>query len=204
MNKILMSIKPQWSAKIFNGEKTVEVRRTRPKLEPPFEVLVYETKGQFIKSVKGACTTYGYGRGKVIGSFVCDKITCCQAYYGSSGEGHLTNLFGTECKRACLSEQELFDYITGNGGKMGTGWLWHITEPKLFDKPRELCEFCVPCKEYDSDKPHCGECDYYKYSPNDSGDAQEECLCGGSKPLRRPPQSWCRVEDKKEVGKYGT
>lgn len=175
MNKILMSIKPQWCSKIFDGEKMIELRKTRPKLEPPFEVLVYETKGQFIKSVKGACTTYGYGRGKVIGSFVCDKITCCQAYYGSSGEGHLTNLFGTECKRACLSEQELFDYITGNGGKMGTGWLWHITEPKLFDKPRELTEFTLG-----------------------------RGFSAGRFPLTRPPQSWCYVEDKKEVWKYGT
>lgn len=197
MNKILMSIKPQWCEKIFNGEKTIEVRRTRPKLEPPFEVLVYETKGQFIKSVKGACTTYGYGRGKVIGSFVCDKIEEIEPSAEWSSYGYDT------VDDDLLKEMRLERGYLEKYGAGVTLYGWYITEPKLFDKPRELCEFCVPCKEYDSDKPHCWECDYYKYSPNDSGDAQEECLCGGSKPLRRPPQSWCRVEDKKEVGKYG-
>lgn len=57
MKKILLVVHPKWCKMIFNGKKTIEVRRNRPKLEPPFEVLVYETKGQFIKSVKGACTT---------------------------------------------------------------------------------------------------------------------------------------------------
>lgn len=200
MNKILMSIKPQWSAKIFNGEKTVEVRRTRPKLEPPFEVLVYETKGQFIKSVKGACTTYGYGRGKVIGSFVCDKtydFFPWGAGVGCTDKNETLLPPEIVVKETCLTEQQIIDYLeNGNGTFEGYGW--HITDLKLFDKPRELGEFCVPCKEYDSDKPHCGECDYYRYSPNDSGDAQEECLCDGYKPLRRPPMSWQYVEDHKE------
>lgn len=175
MKSILMSIRPEWARKIFNGEKTIEVRKSRPAIPTPFKVYVYCTKERMTrvpsmyaylhKNEPRACAEYGtietWGKigdvivnphlaskhvsfgmhGKVIGEFVCDKITCCQAYYGSSGEGHLTNLFGIECKRACLSEQELFDYITGNGGKMGTGWLWHIAEPKLFDKPKELSEF---------------------------------------------------------------
>lgn len=141
MKAVMLSLRPQWCEKIFNGEKTIEVRKSRPSLDMPVKVYVYETKAQFVKSVRGACTTYGYGRGKVIGSFVCDRITCCQAYYGESGEKHLTNLFGCDVKNTCLTEHEMFDYIIGKDKKEGTGWLWHITEPKLFDKPRELTEF---------------------------------------------------------------
>ena len=31
--------------KIVNGEKTIEVRKTRPKLETPFKCYIYETRG---------------------------------------------------------------------------------------------------------------------------------------------------------------
>lgn len=38
---VLISIRPKWCEKICNGEKTVEVRRTRPKLNTPFRVYIY-------------------------------------------------------------------------------------------------------------------------------------------------------------------
>lgn len=186
MKSVLMSIHPKFCELIFNGKKTIEVRKSAPKLETPFTVIVYETKGQFIKSVRGACTTYGYGRGKVIGSFVCDRITNIHCYSDTKD----TSIYEP---KTCLTGEEICKYLNYEDG-----YGWHITELKLFDKPRELCEFCVPCKEYDSNEPHCGECEYYSYSPNDSGDAQEECLCGGCKRLRRPPMSWQYVEDHKE------
>ena len=108
MKKILLSVHPKYCKLIFNGEKTIEVRRNCPKLEPPFEVLIYCTKHSLTKTKciysylhknepkacreHGAITTWGnindvqvnpntpwsfrsYGmHGKVIGSFVCDKI----------------------------------------------------------------------------------------------------------------------------------
>lgn len=36
MKAVLISIKPTWCAKIASGEKTIEVRKTKPKLETPF------------------------------------------------------------------------------------------------------------------------------------------------------------------------
>lgn len=33
---VLISIRPEWVEKILSGEKTLEVRKTRPKLETPF------------------------------------------------------------------------------------------------------------------------------------------------------------------------
>lgn len=35
MKEILMSIRPERCKKIFNGEKTIEVRKTRPLRLPP-------------------------------------------------------------------------------------------------------------------------------------------------------------------------
>ncbi len=41
---ILISIKPQYCELIANGKKTIEVRKTKPKLEPPFKCYIYCTK----------------------------------------------------------------------------------------------------------------------------------------------------------------
>lgn len=220
MKKVLISIHPKWCKLIFSGEKTIEVRKTAPKLETPFKVYVYCTKERMTrvpsmyaylhKNEPRACAEYGtietwgeigdvivnphlaskhvsFGmHGKVIGSFVCDRITNIHCYSDTKD----TSIYEP---KTCLTGEEICKYLNYEDG-----YGWHITELKLFDKPRELCEFCVPCKEYDSNEPHCGECEYYSYSPNDSGDAQEECLCGGCKRLRRPPMSWQYVEDHKE------
>lgn len=192
MKKILLAVHPKWCKMIFNGKKTIEVRRNRPKLEPPFEVLVYETKGQFIKSVKGACTTYGYGRGKVIGSFVCDEI---YAFFpwgaGIACEDIDGNLLPADnvCKETCLTGDEIYKYFLGNGKETFEGHGWHITEPKLFDKPKELWEFYVSCKKNrQTADENCKGCPY-AYAGVTTG----ELYCDNA--LTRPPMSWCYVEE---------
>ena len=44
MKAILISIRPKWVEKIASGEKTIEVRKTRPKIEMPFKCYIYCTK----------------------------------------------------------------------------------------------------------------------------------------------------------------
>lgn len=190
MKKILLAVHPKWCKMIFNGKKTIEVRRNRPKLEPPFEVLVYETKGQFIKSVKGACTTFGYGRGKVIGSFVCDKVEKItpSVEWGSHGYDTVDDDL---LKEMCLERGYLEKYGAGV-----TLYGWHITEPKLFDKPKELSEFGTVCNRYENDE--CDDCPYLQVYVNSY--PCDDCVdtwCGvdNIKPLTRPPQSWCYVEE---------
>lgn len=197
MKKVLISIHPRWCAEIFNGQKTIEVRKSFPRqLETPFEVLVYCTKGK--ENEKMCFDRYSpyIGNGKVIGSFVCNGATCCQAYYGEGGEKHLTNTFGIDLKRACLTEDELFNYIIGKHGEIGTGWLWHITAPTLFDKLRELGEFYTICNKYGDDS--CGDCPYLaveqcSFPCDDCVDTW--CSVDNIKPITRPPQSWCYVDE---------
>lgn len=43
---VLLSIRPEWCVKILNGEKTVEIRKNRQKLKPPFKCYIYCTKAQ--------------------------------------------------------------------------------------------------------------------------------------------------------------
>lgn len=44
MKDVLISIQPKWVEKIASGEKTIEVRKTRPKIDTPFKVYIYATK----------------------------------------------------------------------------------------------------------------------------------------------------------------
>ncbi len=83
MRSVLISINPKWCELIASGKKTVEVRKTRPKIDTPFKVYIYETKGKLRwcnkcqdsdceRPYPGCACFEGYG--KVIGEFVCDQI----------------------------------------------------------------------------------------------------------------------------------
>lgn len=229
MKKVLISIKPRWCEMIFNGKKTIEVRRTRPKLEPPFEVLVYCTMPKERWSVGhqifhndtlytlptgelktgdalelradwlGKYNEDNFLNGKVIGSFVCDEI---YAFFpwgaGIACEDIDGNLIPAlkVCEETCLTGDEIYKYLLGNGKETFEGYGWHIASPKLFDKPKELSEFGTVCNRYENDE--CDDCPYLQVYVNSY--PCDDCVdtwCGvdNIKPLTRPPQSWCYIED---------
>ena len=72
---------------------------------------------------------------------------------------------------------------------------WHISDLVVYDKPRELSEFRVPCAEYERDNPRCGNCGYYYSESNEAIGFYDECCCEGLKYLEKPPQSWRYVEE---------
>lgn len=214
---VLISVNPKWCELIASGIKTVDVRKTRPKLETPFKCYIYCTTSKS-KEERLILQPFGYklggiessltyrANGKVIGEFVCDKAErimadgTCHPQFGYGGTrynfGHLED--------AQLSEQELYDYLgepvilTDDPcyKKMEfSGYAWHISDLKIYDKPRELSEFRTFCKSYyDGDK--CDDCKYfidgrgYEYDESD-------CSCDGLKPIERPPHSWFFVEGEK-------
>lgn len=45
MKAVMISIRPEWCKKIMSGEKTVEVRKTKPNLKTPFKCYIYCTAG---------------------------------------------------------------------------------------------------------------------------------------------------------------
>lgn len=179
MKSVLISIRPQWCEKIANGEKTVEVRKTRPKLETPFKCYIYCTKDNTDRvpsRIWWKTDKTGFQHilnGKAIGEFVCDQIT----YFGNVATDPWKYLLGSvheEHKRlitekACLTEEEILQYK----GRYG----WHISDLKIYDTPKKLGEF-----------RQCHKCEYHE------GCDQHEYSCDGYYNLRRPPQSWCYVE----------
>lgn len=125
---VLISIRPKWCEKIINGQKTIEVRRTRPKMNPPFKCYIY-------RSVQGG----------VIGEFVCDDIferivqvgTSCETpkYCLCNWNMDCTPLDGLIAD-ACLTKEALEKYLDGS-----IGFGWHISNLKIYDSPRVLGDF---------------------------------------------------------------
>lgn len=65
MKIVLMSIRPKFSRRIFDGDKRFELRRTPVRLEPGDIVVVYESAPS--KAVVGAFTVNKVRRGEVQG-----------------------------------------------------------------------------------------------------------------------------------------
>lgn len=176
MKAVMISIQPQWTEKILNGEKTVEVRKTAPKLQPPFKCYIYCTKNH---SVHDLLEIHSSGKihkanGKVVAEFVCDEIKrYCGGYLVVKEDAELA-LAGS-----CLTRNQVIDYLGGfntdydyNPNRFNF-FGYHISELKVYDKPKELNDFQrYPMVKYDPP---------YIFP----------------EPLKRPPQSWCYVEERR-------
>lgn len=181
MESVMISIKPKWCELIASGEKTIEVRKTMPKLETPFKCYIYCTK-EFYNS------DYMPKNGRVIGEFICNGI-----YDFRADDDYAYGIYDIDddlVLRTCLENGKLWDY-----GKGKPLYGWNISDLKIYDKPKELSEFYHYC----GDNPNCEGCDAYYYSSTENG-TEEECCSALEcyKPLTRPPQSWCYVEEDTE------
>lgn len=208
MKAVLISIQPKWCDLIASGKKTIEVRKTRPKIETPFKCYIYCTQsGKYKdgKSVKNIWLNRGtdrrfIGNGKVIGEFVCDCITNIKPFgFDNIGEFE---------KQTCLTSADIVKYLKGF-----YGYGWHISDLKIYGKPKELSEFWAYNEElhkrYDSDGDFCcyDGTNEHGESLTDCGDAYNNILncyrCWNEwsvwcHRVARPPQSWCYVEELQE------
>lgn len=136
MNAVLISIKPRWCGKISSGEKTVEIRKSLPKLRLPFKCYIYCTKDPHqVLEIHGVDGKIRKANGKVIGEFICDRLFPIHVFHN----GTIQNWNYENMEDACLRYEELANYI----GNDKTGYGWHISELYIYDKPIELTEFKV-------------------------------------------------------------
>ena len=187
MKSVLMSIRPNWCKLICSGMKTLEVRKTRPKLETPFRVYIYCTN-QYSWIMNFSKTGRQKMNGKIIGEFTCEKIERVGIPYPA----YQNELDVSLTKNSCLSYSQLHRYAFHDDL-----FFWHISNVKSYDKPRELDEFsrfgflgmgrsdCV-----------CGNFRCENYEPSESYMIPPTCKINGCS-IYRPPQSWCYVEDGK-------
>lgn len=94
------------------------------------------------------------------------------------------DIFGGE---PCLPYDEILAY--GNGKTL---YGWHISDLKIYDKPRELSEFASFCMV---DEKRCASCEHYLFDSDDVNGYRRWCGVYRRKPLTRPPRSWMFVEE---------
>ena len=163
----MISIQPKWVEKIVSGEKTVEVRKTRPKCEVPFKCYIYETQGRTETPFVDEEGHHIFkGRGQVVAEFVCDKIV-------EFPHEPYDPAFYETADLSCVGIDGLSEYL----GHKDYGYGWHITDLVVYDEPRELSEFEKPCESCDIP---------FVYQP--------PCVNCTKNKLTRPPQSWCYIE----------
>ena len=156
---ILISIQPKWCELIASGKKKIEVRKNKPTLETPFKCYIYCTKktrkndlGDYVlyEDKKGFIEENGVRfsplrTSRVIGEFICDRVDEYRNY-GFALRDKNDEVFdvGQLLSNACLSANELVDYIRGRN----VFYAWHISELKIYDIPKDVCEFTVAQHEY--------------------------------------------------------
>lgn len=163
---VLISIQPKWCELIASGRKTLEVRKNRPTLDTPFKCYIYCTKGdpsdagddfwlhdlETFRSIKG--------NGRVIGEFMCEKVVPIKVFKN----GTIQNYMFYDLEQTMMHYGDIAKYI--GEGRDGCGW--HISDLKIYSKPKYLSGFTGLRKT--------------KF---------------GLEPvrIRRAPQSWCYVEE---------
>lgn len=182
MKSVLISVKPKWCEKICRkiGEanglpvylKIEELRKSAPK-EVPFTACIYCTNSRFdITDIDDLASEsvriVSEGRGKVIGEFVCDKVNYYPAHSAIAKYSY---------KDTGVNAEEFIKYSKGKDI-----YGWHISDLKIYDKPRELGEFKTPNKPYHEIIERDGSLMFM--------DGYES-----GKPLTRAPQSWQYVEE---------
>ena len=173
---VLISIRPEWCEKILNGEKTIEVRKTRPKQETPFKCYIYMTRlfwaFDLLRKLEmdDLADRLRNGTGKVVGEFVCDEVL-------EDRRGEHAIEFEVY---SCVPFEKQKKYSA-----KGVLYGWHISNLKIYDEPKYLYDFMrKPCEFAAS----CGACHHAQWG---EGHTFEGCELY----VNRAPQSWCYVEE---------
>ena len=198
MKAVMLSIKPYYLFLIIaktmgwkiDKEKTVEVRKSYPKdTDWNKTVILYCTKDykSFNTIPKEYQPLMKILLGKVIAEFVCDEVVEIPSIYPSD------NIL----IKACISSEELGEYLYKNGYVYGYGW--HISDLVIYDKPKDITDFKKPCIM--PEQPYCPCCEvggeyiseteaeFYRVD----GECFTEWICLNY--LKHPPQSYCYVEE---------
>lgn len=177
-----------------------------------FGITGHWRSGKKVVEVNPHLPAYRYNsylaEGKVIGEFVCDKV------YKWECKNRLEilesfpiwrasyMLFVDDLEKTCLTYDDLWDY-----GKGKPLYGLHISNLKIYDKPKELSEFYYCCKEMKANEPRAGKyvslscyaCRHNALKRTEDYSEYNNMLgyiC--KRNITRPPQSWQYVEELEE------
>ncbi len=193
MKAVLLSIRPEWCKLIWAGMKTVEVRKTKPEgLKPPFKCYIYCTLAgsdslfmDVLNRDVAAWNRDGWPekKGLVIGEFTCDGIENVVFPYPA----YQNKLDPKLILKSGMSYIQLHRYAS-SGKTRDDLFFWHISDLKIYNQPKDIMCFHRAVEE---NELWCKKCAIGKKK-------DVHCaFCYGldGLRLRRPPQSWCYVEE---------
>lgn len=196
MKAVMKSVSPRICEKVANGDCTMLVSKTAPKCGAPFKGYIYMTATkerfylwEYVTAYKNSKGEILDGCQKVIGEFICDEIIEWQY-----DRGHQ---YYVEYPDDCTS---YFPYLKCHSEatglkcseieKLGKGkplYGLHISDLKIYDKPKELSEFERPCTY----KGICYSCE--RFRPNGIPLPAPYGFCETK--LTHVPSNWCYVEE---------
>ena len=204
MRAIMKSVSPRICEKVANGDCTILVSKTVPKFDLPFKgyICCTNAKPYLYREANPPFELFldsdlyegnGYDdrlfSGKVVGEFICDKIIEWQY-----DRGHQ---YYVEYPDDCTS---YFPYLKCHSEatglkcseieKLGKGkplYGLHISDLKIYDKPKELSEFERPCTY----KGICYSCE--RFRPNGIPLPAPYGFCETK--ITHVPSNWCYVEE---------
>lgn len=162
---VLISIRPKWCELIASGKKTVEVRKTAPKIPAPFKCYMYMSKYHWAfdllrkYGMEDMADRLMQETGMVMGEFVCDRIFPIQL----TEEGYDYE----SPKETGLRYEEMSSYLN-----FRNGYGWHISNLVIYDEPKKLSDLHHDCSQCGYVNARWTNCDFI---------------------IERPPQSWCYV-----------
>lgn len=193
MKAIMVNASPKICERVTNGDCTILVKKSMPKIEEPIKCYLYCTKAKTLGDIilcksEENSKLFGYNtvkginkgfaekedvnlKGKVIGEFICDRLiqyNCDRDFQEYFVAGYLGAYM--PLREMYLTQKDLMEY-----GKGKTLYGWHISNFVIYDTPKSLEMF--PTGRIARD---CGYGNYMVYD----------------KILTRPPRDWCYVEDK--------
>ena len=213
---VMISIQPKWCELICSGKKTVEVRKSKPKLGTPFKCYIYMTKGKpgILKTIEGNLFEgeyiegenlyglYEYMNGKVIGEFVCDSI-----------DEYESEFVPDDCME-CIQRIDRSDYWDCDTATGEIIWDNETEYPLSYYNMTNFAK--QSCIQYNELKKYVGIgintfyawhiCDLVIYDkPKELIEFSDYCytcdyavkkngyLVDCDRSVKRPPQSWCYV-----------
>ena len=198
---VLFSIKPEWCLPILDLRKTLELRTVIPQLSYPYKSYIYcsingvtlyrsNDDGKiriYHKKAHDAFLHHTVFNGKVIAEWICD---------GALGHCEMANADLAE-QRGLMKREKIYEY-SGFGEKEVKGL--HISDLKIYDKPKELAEFYRWSDGLTDIRP-CQNgklCEHLIYDYTEGCEACAIDFDGTDCPylkVQRPPQSWMYVEE---------
>lgn len=204
MRAIMKSVSPRICEKVANGDCTILVSKTVPKFDLPFKgyICCTNAKPYLYREANPPFELFldsdlyegnGYDdrlfSGKVVGEFICDKIIEWQY-----DRGHQ---YYVDYPNDCTS---YFPYLKCHSEatglkcseieKLGKGkplYGLHISDLKIYDKPKALAEFERPCTY----KGICYSCE--RFRPNGIPLPAPYSFCETK--ITHVPSNWCYVEE---------